>query len=376
MILTRHEKKKLVLELYNQGKTYREIAKEARMCPRDIGVIVNSEVKEQELKTEQENDNENQGTNNTTEKKLEEQDLSLSTRAYKLFSKGKVPLEAAIALNLGEVEVTRYYKEYLKLKQLHGLYSAYEELEGEIEPFLKLYELSKAEDMGTREVVNLLEITNNDLPALENRYTRLKNEADLIEYTIANSNRNLHSIESQIITSSQILESNNIAREQLRKEIDCLRNEKMGQRKMVRQFKRNNEEYLKIKKTVEQEVNRFLLEGKELLSFALYSLMESMRRDPDKYSSIIYYNSASSTTSYGDAFYKRSDAYGQQNQQYLSSDSYFDAYKITLLNDTEKLYKALVRERINNIIANYTAKSASVPSTATVNNQFERMNES
>jgi hypothetical protein len=30
MILTRQEKKKLVLDLYNQGKTYREIAKEAR----------------------------------------------------------------------------------------------------------------------------------------------------------------------------------------------------------------------------------------------------------------------------------------------------------------------------------------------------------
>lgn len=376
MILTRQEKKKLVLDLYNQGKTYREIAKEARTCPRDIGVIVNNEVKEQELKTEQENDNENQGTYNTTEKKLEEQVLSLSTRAYKLFSKGKEPLEVAVALNLGEVEVTRYYKEYLKLKQLHGLYLAYEEIEGEIEPFLKLYELSKVEDMGTKQVVNLLKIANNELPTLENRYTRLKNEGDLIEYTIRNSNRNLHSIESQIITSSQILDSNNIAREQLKKEIDCLRNEKMGLRKMVRQYKRNNEEYLKIKKTIEQEVNRFLLEGKELLSFALYSLMESMRRDPDKYSSIIYYSSASSTTSYGDSVYKRSDVYGQQNQQYSSSDSFFDAYTITLLNDTEKLYKALVRERINNIIANYTAKSASVPSTATVNNQFERMNES
>ena len=179
---------------------------------------MNNAVKEQELKTEQENDNEIQDMNKPTEKKLNEQDLSLSTRAYKLFSKGKVPLEVAVALNLGEVEVTRYFKEYLKLKQLHGLYSAYEEIEGEIEPFLKLYELSKAEDMGTKQVVNLLEITNNDLPALENRYTRLKNEADLIEYTIANSNRNLHSIESQIITSSQILDSNIIAREQLRKE--------------------------------------------------------------------------------------------------------------------------------------------------------------
>ena len=366
MILTRQEKKKLVLDLYNQGKTYREIAKEARMCPRDIGVIVNNAVKEQELKTEQENDNETQDMNKPTEKKLNEQDLSLSTRAYKLFSKGKVPLEVAVALNLGEVEVTRYFKEYLKLKQLHGLYSAYEEIEGEIEPFLKLYELSKAEDMSTKQVVTLLEIANNDLPALENRYNRLKKEADQIEYTNANSNRNLHNITSQIITSSQILDSYNVTCEQLRMKIDCLRNEKMGLQKMVRRFKRNNEEYLKIKKTVDQEVNRFLLEGKELLSLALYSLMEAMRRNPDKYSSIIYYSSASSTTSDGDTFYKRSNAYRQQNQQYLSSNSFFNAYKITLLDDTEKLYKTLVREQINNIIANYTAKSASVPSTATL----------
>ena len=170
MVLTRQEKEKLVLDLYNQGKTYREIAKEARMCPRDIGVIVNKAVREQELKTDHRNDKENQDTNNSAEKELKDQELSLSTRAYKLFSKGKALVEVAVALNLGEAEVTRYYKEYLKLKQSHGLYSAYEEIEGEIEPFLKLYELSKAADMDTKQVVNLLEIANNDLPALENRY--------------------------------------------------------------------------------------------------------------------------------------------------------------------------------------------------------------
>ena len=54
MVLTRQEKEKLVLYFYNQGKTYREIAKKARMCPRDIGVIVNKAVREQELKTDQE----------------------------------------------------------------------------------------------------------------------------------------------------------------------------------------------------------------------------------------------------------------------------------------------------------------------------------
>jgi DNA invertase Pin-like site-specific DNA recombinase len=45
-IMTRQEREKLVRELYNQGKTYREIAKEARISPRDIGVILNKVIVE------------------------------------------------------------------------------------------------------------------------------------------------------------------------------------------------------------------------------------------------------------------------------------------------------------------------------------------
>ena len=47
-ILTRQERERLVLELYNQGKTYREISKEARISPRDIGVILNKVVEEKD----------------------------------------------------------------------------------------------------------------------------------------------------------------------------------------------------------------------------------------------------------------------------------------------------------------------------------------
>ena len=44
--MTRQEKERLVLELYNQGKTYREISKEARISPRDIGIILNQVIEE------------------------------------------------------------------------------------------------------------------------------------------------------------------------------------------------------------------------------------------------------------------------------------------------------------------------------------------
>jgi hypothetical protein len=39
----------------------------------------------------------------------------------------------------------------------------YEEIKGDIEPFLRLYRLSKAAGMSVRHVFNLLKIANNDL---------------------------------------------------------------------------------------------------------------------------------------------------------------------------------------------------------------------
>jgi DNA-directed RNA polymerase specialized sigma subunit len=51
-ILTRQERERLVLELYNQGKTYREISKEARISPCDIGVILNKAVQEKDEREE------------------------------------------------------------------------------------------------------------------------------------------------------------------------------------------------------------------------------------------------------------------------------------------------------------------------------------
>ena len=43
----------------------------------------------------------------------------------------------------------------------------YEEIKDDIEPFLRLYRLSKAKGMGVKQVVNLLTFAKEDLPALE-----------------------------------------------------------------------------------------------------------------------------------------------------------------------------------------------------------------
>src|SRR5947199_7308080 len=107
MSLGRWKKEQLVLDLYKQGKTSKEIAKVVHMSFRDIGTIVHEQEKKQEVK------------------EVQAQQHYLSSEAYRLFSKGKTPVQVGIELNLREPDVTTLYAEYCKLIQLGNLYQIY-----------------------------------------------------------------------------------------------------------------------------------------------------------------------------------------------------------------------------------------------------------
>ena len=100
--ITRQERERRVLALYNQGKTIREIAKEVRMSFRDIGAILNKAVEEKKTEGIKQQDDAEEN------REQEQQHLSLAAQAYKLFSDRKTPLEVAIALNLKESEATKF----------------------------------------------------------------------------------------------------------------------------------------------------------------------------------------------------------------------------------------------------------------------------
>jgi hypothetical protein len=134
----------------------------ARISPREIGVILNKVIEQKNQKNQEQ--------------------LSLSTQAYKLFSDTKNQLEVSIPLNLKESAVTKFYKEYWKLKQLHNLNMVYEETKEDISPFLKLYRLSKAKGMGVKQVVDLLAIANNDLAAIEEQFKTLRNDLRILQF--------------------------------------------------------------------------------------------------------------------------------------------------------------------------------------------------
>ena len=78
----------------------------------------------------------------------------------------------------------------------------------------------------------------------------------------------------------------------------------MKQEAIVKHFENSNEVYyIKIRKTVEEKVISILSNSKMLLKLAFLSLTESMRKDPDRYISLIYHNNISSTADYSGQYY-------------------------------------------------------------------------
>src|SRR6185437_7503957 len=233
---TRQEKERLVLDLYNQGKSTREISEEARMSFRDIGAILNKAIEEKETNKEQ------------AEK------MSQSTQAYKLFSEGKSPVHVAIALNIREPEVAKFYVEYWKLVQLHSLNWVYEQVKDDIRYFVKLYISAKVARMGVEQVVNLLKIANNDLPLVEHKCERLKREVDDLEANKHNSARILQEISDQIATMRKTLDQYQLSCKEERLELTKIQLQKVRLEGLVDNFQNNDEGYVKIRNTAEEKV--------------------------------------------------------------------------------------------------------------------------
>jgi hypothetical protein len=301
VMLTRQEEERLVIDLYNQNKTYREIAKEVRICPRDIGTILKKASGERE-------EDQNKGQSSL---------LSPSTQAYRLFSESKTPIEVAIALNLSESETTKYYEEYLNLKQMHELRMVYEETGPDIMHFLKLYRLSKDAHMNPEHVVRLLQTSNGYLPMLELKIKKLTKEVDRLE----SEKQKLKEVGNQIRALTNVSQKYG-------DEITNLEKEKRRLETIVKIF-RNSNEYKKIKQIAEGEVNKVLSKSKDLLNLAIFSVIESIIRDPVRFNLLV-------------------SQYGDRHQK--ASRSFIDLCRALVLDEAQKLFDVMVRDLTDKII--------------------------
>jgi hypothetical protein len=84
-----------------------------------------------------------------------------------------------------------------------------------------------------------------------------------------------------------------------------------------------------------------------------------MRKDPDRYISLIYHNNTYSDTEYNSQNYETASyTYGQQQQHHPSRD-----YISMLIEESEKLYTSLIKEWEDKITTDYTFSitSSSLP---------------
>jgi len=153
---------------------------------------------------------------------------------------------------------------------------------------------------------------------------------------IERSKSYLHRLNDEIASGKALLNSYRVLCEQKRQETEDLNNEITRLEALVSRFKSNNEEYRKIKQRAEEEVRSVLTHGKVLVQFALASVIEAIRRNPDIYNNLLAYNTSSTSTT-------------TPTQEMLPLHN--EDYKTMILEESDKLYNELVKELVNRVMS-------------------------
>lgn len=145
-----------VIELYNEGKSTHDIAKEIRMSLRDINTILKKHGVNHGIVTVEKD---NKSSNNNEK----------ATQAYKLFSEGRKPVQVAIELNLDE------------------LYEIYPQIEYCLPSFLKIHKALKKRGLNpqnTESFVDIIELGVVKLPELQDQYQKLQDKVQGLRYNL------------------------------------------------------------------------------------------------------------------------------------------------------------------------------------------------
>jgi hypothetical protein len=273
--LTRHDKEILVLDLYyNQDKTYRQIAKEAKICPRDIKTIIDRKIKETE----------------------QSQSTSVSSQAFNLFLQGKTPLQVAIALNLKEPEVHELYRQYWSLQQLHDLYQVYERIKDSIGPFIELYRLIEAASMDIKHVTKLLKVANGELPKVEEMYRNLHRDVMNLNQKKRDTEAAILKLNGDYIYLRNSADHQRLEYEKQESEKRTLYLKKIRLELAIKELQ-SSQEYTKIETIVKQLVNGMFGDDKQLLRLAFEAIIESLLNNPYRLQSFMQYSMSIASTS-------------------------------------------------------------------------------
>lgn len=146
-MLNKIEKEKLVINLAEDGKNTRDIARIAHVSLQEIGRIIRKH------------------TGDSDQEHNEKKSLTVESQSLMMFKEGKCNVEVAISLNLPAAKVISLYQDYIKLSNLDKLTNIYHDLGKDLKYFIELYERMKIEGL----------LTTKDILDLVGAQVRLKN---------------------------------------------------------------------------------------------------------------------------------------------------------------------------------------------------------
>jgi hypothetical protein len=342
MFTQREVKKNMILDLRSEGRTIREIAKETHTSFKDIRILLNEALVEKEDVVKQ------------------MQGASLASAAIKLYSDGKDPLQVAISLKLTADDAIRYHLEYYRLIGINNFIRIYGLIKDDPWPFVKLFKLAQSAGINERQVIHLLDIANEYLPMVESKCDQARLEVDDLNVKKTHLEDEIRNMNNEIANHNDTLYHIRRAVEIETDKIKRLRKQWQDMQLAISQFTDSSEDYLKIRKSVHLNLS----EGKQLLKNAFQALAHSVRNDPLKYASLLFFdNNEISSHFMNMSNYLNGYNFGYHQQQPFWHRSSED-YEAMLIEEAEKFYEKLTRVSMETTLAEFSSMSETSDSTS------------
>jgi hypothetical protein len=185
--LNQHQKKALVIQLYEQGKTRRQIAEVAHMSFKDIADVIKKH------------------TGEDTDS-VDKPEKSKAARAFELFLQCKQSVEVAIELDMSADEVEELHVQYWRLSKLDDLEALYQEAKYSLSLLQRLYNILKGNRITKdKDMHNLIAQANYGLPYLNARVQNLLDQVTALENEKKVLNDKIYELRNSIYINNEII---------------------------------------------------------------------------------------------------------------------------------------------------------------------------
>jgi transcriptional regulator len=257
------EKEKYVIELRKQDKTYKEIAHQLKISPREISKILKK------------------ATGEIEEKERKKIVLSKTAQALKLYKKGKSPIDVAIKLDLSTQEANSLYIDYLSLNNLHHFVERFKEFDKDsLQDLIDNCDFIKENGITKEEIVEAIK-KRNELIKIKEEHLNISEELKDLkkqrEFYISD-NKILKCKNCELNNEYTSLVSKN---ESANRMLQLKKNELNKKRALLDNIN-NSKDYTILKNKVEEQINDFLNNKKEIFKLAATTILDLIKADPDK----------------------------------------------------------------------------------------------